>query len=141
MKTSCPGNAFCVALLLWLPVAVGCGDSGSMSASLAKLNELQAVQSIPVATEIPTAEEPLQLPNPERVNPFQQIDQPEIVSTSQSLKLKGFVESDRAKAVLLIGDKISIVEEDDVVGGFRIIQIKPPEMVFDQNGVKHRLTL
>lgn len=130
-----------IVVFLWLPVMTGCGSSTGMPTDLAQLGELSLPENLPVTADLAAADEPVELPNPERVNPFQKIDQPEFVSASLPMQLKGFVESDRTKAVLLIGDKISIVEEDDVVGSFHIVKIKPPELVFDQNGVEGRLAL
>lgn len=134
-------NVVTIVVLTWLPIVAGCGSGTDTPMDLAQFGELSLPENLPVAADLSTTDEPVELPNPERVNPFQKINQPEFVSASLPMQLKGFVESDRTKAVLLIGDKISIVEENDVIGSFHIVEIRPPELVFDQNGVERRLTL
>ena len=85
----------------------------------------------------------LDLPSPDRVNPFEQTASTGVAASSTSLRpqLKGFVEREQTQAVLTLGRRIAVVAEGESFEDVTIIEIKPPQVVYRQRGIDHQLSL
>ena len=121
----------------------GCG--GQQTAAL--VQDLQDAPFIPAKTSDETVEElfavetDLELPSPDRVNPFAVTAPAETSSAGLRPQLKGFVEREQPRAVLTLGDRIAVIGEGDTFDDVTVVEIRPPQVVYRQRGVEHRLSL
>lgn len=115
-------------------------ESATVSLDLAPGGEADSFEQL---TSVPTDSQSMQsveVPHPMRTNPFQGI-QAEAQSQQLTVELKGFVHMDKPKAVLHIGDRVAIVAEETQTSGITLLEINPPEIVYEQSGIKRTLTL
>lgn len=137
-----------VLLWLWMACAItGCG--GQQTAAL--LEDLQNSPYIPTRNnsdhsdeaveELFAVETDLELPSPDRVNPFEETASMETASAGLRPQLKGFVEREQSQVVLTLGDRIAVVGEGETIDDVTILEIRPPQVVYRQRGVEHRLSL
>ena len=83
----------------------------------------------------------LVLPNPHRTNPFATDKQTKTASTADTVQLKGFVHVNEPKAILIVDNVLSVVASDQTIRDVRILTIQPPEVVYEQAGIEHSLSL
>ena len=82
----------------------------------------------------------IELPYPQRQNPFA-IGTRADVSSGSAVQLKGFVHVSEPKAILLVNDVLTVVAPDQTAQGVTVVAIAPPEVVYKQAGIEHRLSL
>ncbi|MCR9201780.1 MAG: hypothetical protein NXI04_24300 [Planctomycetaceae bacterium] len=134
-------------VLFWFLLACTlCGCGGQQTTAL--LQDLQDSPFIPAKNsseetieELFTSESELDLPNPDRVNPFQESGSVAPASSGLRPLLKGFVEREQPQVVLTLGGRIAVVGEGDSFEDVTILEIRPPQVVYRQRGVEHRLSL
>ena len=92
-------------------------------------------------TQLGNLDEIDDLPNPGRTNPFQQSEQTAAPRQINRPQLKGFVERGEARVVLVLGERIGVVGVNEQFEDVTVLEIRPPQVVFRQRGVEHRLSL
>lgn len=132
--------AVCLAVL----ISGGCGSS-ELPVSMEDLEDTPFLPAKATTTqdfeEVFAASELPDLPNPGRTNPFQQSEQVAVPQQPNRPQLKGFVERDEPRVVLAVGEKLGVIGVNETFEDVTVLEIRPPQVVFRQRGIEHRLSL
>lgn len=105
------------------------------------VSEWFAAPETEIAEEVPIDFfEDVELPNADRTNPFARSEVPAEAS-GDSVRLKGFVEVEKPKAILLVDNVLTVMSARETSHGIRVVEIRPPLIVYEQNGVQYSLSL
>ena len=86
-------------------------------------------------------------PYPNRTNPFHRpssigsLAGVGIDSSEQGVRLKGFVNVDGEKTLLVIDGRLFVLAENQEVAGVRVLDISQPNVIYTRDGAHHSLSL
>lgn len=118
-----------------LCILVGCGGEIRQTLpSLATPMDTPGKDELTVNATSASRSDPLELelPFPERVNPFAVAHRREREGTdttpASSVEVLGFAKVGRQQVMLRVADEVHFLVEGDIIGGVEVLQIRPPRV-------------